>query len=90
MERLAGSLPLHLIAVLISSDRDEAMMKYVLCGIRLLHTLCDLSPRHSKLEQVTVTVSVMPINTYCSSLLCRCLNLLVFCMEKDYEAFIVL
>ncbi|KAI9073558.1 hypothetical protein K1719_044462 [Acacia pycnantha] len=52
MEKLAGSLPLHLIAVLISSDRDESMMRYVLCGIRLLYSLCDLSPRHSKLEQI--------------------------------------
>lgn len=55
MEKLAGSLPLHLIAVLISSDRDESMMRYVLCGIRLLYSLCDLSPRHSKLEQVSVS-----------------------------------
>ncbi|XP_054793939.1 nodulin homeobox-like [Prosopis cineraria] len=52
MEKLAGSLPLHLIAVLISSDRDESMMRYVLCGMRLLQSLCDLSPRNSKLEQI--------------------------------------
>ncbi|KAF7805508.1 nodulin homeobox isoform X2 [Senna tora] len=52
MEKLAGSLPLHLTAVLISSDRDEKMFKYLLCGIRLLHSMCDLAPRHSKLEQI--------------------------------------
>ncbi|XP_028756976.1 nodulin homeobox [Neltuma alba] len=51
MEKLAGSLPLHLISVLISSDRDESMMRYMLCGVRLLQSLCDLS-RHSKLEQI--------------------------------------
>ncbi|KAI4357987.1 hypothetical protein L6164_001898 [Bauhinia variegata] len=52
VEKLVGSLPLHLTAVLISSDRDEGMLKYLLCGIRLLHSLCDLAPRHSKLEQI--------------------------------------
>ncbi|GLU23970.1 hypothetical protein SLE2022_399440 [Rubroshorea leprosula] len=52
MEKLAGFLPLHLIAVLISSDRDEALFRYLLCGMRLLHSLCDLAPRHSKLEQI--------------------------------------
>ncbi|KAI9081833.1 hypothetical protein K1719_036095 [Acacia pycnantha] len=52
MEKLAGSLPLHLTAVLISSNRDEKMFKYLLCGLRLLHSLFDLAPRHSKLEQI--------------------------------------
>ncbi|KAM1815078.1 hypothetical protein TB1_027688 [Malus domestica] len=52
VEKLAGFLPLHLIAVLMSSDRDEALFKYLSCGIRLLHSLCDLAPRHAKLEQV--------------------------------------
>ncbi|GLT61702.1 hypothetical protein SLA2020_343890 [Shorea laevis] len=52
MEKLAGFLPLHLIAVLISSDRDEALFRYLSCGMRLLHSLCDLAPRHSKLEQI--------------------------------------
>jgi hypothetical protein len=52
MEKLARFLPLHLIAVLMSSDTDEALFKYLLSGIRLLHSLCDLAPRHVKLEQV--------------------------------------
>ncbi|KAJ7947713.1 Nodulin homeobox [Quillaja saponaria] len=52
MEKLAGLLPLHLTAVLMSSDRDESMFRYLLCGIRLLHSLCDLAPRHAKLEQI--------------------------------------
>jgi hypothetical protein len=54
MEKLAGFLPLHLIAVLMSSDRDEALFRYLLSGIRLLHSLCDLAPRHVKLEQVCI------------------------------------
>ncbi|KAB5527487.1 hypothetical protein DKX38_021334 [Salix brachista] len=52
VEKLAGLLPLHLIAVLLSSDRDESLLRYLLCGIRLLHSLCDLGSRNSKLEQV--------------------------------------
>ncbi|GLT57486.1 hypothetical protein SLA2020_304540 [Shorea laevis] len=54
MEKLASCLPLHLIAVLISSDRDEAVFRYLLCGLRLLHSLCDLAPRHAKLEQILI------------------------------------
>ncbi|XP_015575672.1 nodulin homeobox isoform X2 [Ricinus communis] len=52
VEKLAGFLPLHLIAVLMSSDKDESLLRYLLCGIRLLHSLCDLAPRHTKLEQI--------------------------------------
>ncbi|XP_021896883.1 nodulin homeobox isoform X1 [Carica papaya] len=52
VEKLAGFLPLHLIAVVMSSDRDETMFKHLLSGIRLLHSLSDLAPRHSKLEQI--------------------------------------
>ncbi|XP_022998152.1 nodulin homeobox [Cucurbita maxima] len=52
VEKLACFLPLHLMAVLMSSDRDEALFKYLLCGVRLLHSLCDLAPRHAKLEQI--------------------------------------
>ncbi|XVF33860.1 hypothetical protein REPUB_Repub18cG0008300 [Reevesia pubescens] len=52
MEKLAGFLPLHLIAVLMSSEKDEALLRYLLCGIRLLHSLCELAPRHTKLEQI--------------------------------------
>lgn len=52
MEKLAGFLPLHLIAVLMSAERDEAMFRYLLSGVRLLHSLCEVAPRHAKLEQV--------------------------------------
>ncbi|KAL6208511.1 hypothetical protein ACLB2K_019460 [Fragaria x ananassa] len=52
VEKLASSLPLHFIAVLMSSDQDEALFRYLLCGIRLLHSLCDLAPRNPKLEEI--------------------------------------
>ncbi|KAJ9184038.1 hypothetical protein P3X46_007822 [Hevea brasiliensis] len=52
VEKLAGFLPLHLIAVLVSSNKDESLLRYSLRGIRLLHSLCDLAPRHTKLEQI--------------------------------------
>ncbi|CAN0920041.1 Nodulin homeobox [Linum grandiflorum] len=53
MEKLAMFLPMHLMAVLLSSRGDEpASLRYLLCGFRLLHVLCDLAPRYNKLEQV--------------------------------------
>ncbi|XP_059429522.1 nodulin homeobox-like isoform X2 [Corylus avellana] len=52
MDKLAAILPLHLLGVLMSSDRDEALFEYMLRGIRLLHSLCDLAPRHAKVEQI--------------------------------------
>lgn len=73
VEKLAGLLPLHLIAVLMSSDRDEALLRYLLCGIRLLHSLCDLAPRHAKLEQVACTSA-----PHSSCFLCFCVSL--FCL----------
>ncbi|XP_015935619.1 LOW QUALITY PROTEIN: nodulin homeobox-like [Arachis duranensis] len=52
MEKLAGSLPLHLISMLISFKRDEALFRYLLSAIRLLYSLCDLASRISELEQI--------------------------------------
>lgn len=52
MEKLARFLPLHLVAVLISSARDAALFKYLLCGFRLLCNLFSLAPRQPKLEQI--------------------------------------
>ncbi|KVI12443.1 hypothetical protein Ccrd_009123 [Cynara cardunculus var. scolymus] len=52
VENLARFLALHLIAKLLSSKRDEEFFRYLLGGIRLLHGLCDLAPRNSKIEQV--------------------------------------
>ena len=72
VEKLAGFLPLHLISVLVSSDRDEALLRYLLCGIRLLHSLCELAPRHTKLEQVALS------NTY----------LVIFCSDDFSSLFI--
>ncbi|KAM7521537.1 hypothetical protein LguiA_011439 [Lonicera macranthoides] len=51
-EKLARYLPLHLIAMLISSERDEAFLRHLLCGFRLLHSLCDLASRQPRLEQI--------------------------------------
>ncbi|KAA8549222.1 hypothetical protein F0562_000906 [Nyssa sinensis] len=52
VEKLSRYLPLHLISKLLSSERDEVLFRYLLCGFRLLHSLCDLAPRHPKLEQI--------------------------------------
>ncbi|CAL5211373.1 unnamed protein product [Lathyrus oleraceus] len=52
MGKLARSLPLHLTTILIFSRRDEDVFQYVLCGIRLLHSLCDLASRHPKFDQI--------------------------------------
>lgn len=48
---MVKTLPPHLIGVCISPDKD-GKSQYILCGIRLLQTLCDLTPRNAKLEQV--------------------------------------
>ncbi|PKI74649.1 nodulin homeobox [Punica granatum] len=52
MEKFVGLLPLHLMAVLVSVERDQALFRYFLCGLRLLHSLCELAPRHNKIEQI--------------------------------------
>lgn len=52
VEKLARYLPLHLIAVIMDKDRDEALFQYLLSGLCLLHSLCDLAPRHPKIEQI--------------------------------------
>ncbi|KAI3773109.1 hypothetical protein L6452_04308 [Arctium lappa] len=52
VETLANFFALHLIAKLLESKRDEELFRYLLGGLRLLHALCDLAPRNSKLEQV--------------------------------------
>ncbi|CAH2071846.1 unnamed protein product [Thlaspi arvense] len=51
VEKMVAMLPLHLITGLMTPDRDDKF-QYVLCGIRMLHTFCDLTSRHPKLEQV--------------------------------------
>ncbi|KAL0876848.1 hypothetical protein Bca101_026553 [Brassica carinata] len=51
VEKLAGALPVHLLAAIKAHDRDENF-ENMLSGIRLLHTLCELTSRHSKLDQV--------------------------------------
>ncbi|XXG72328.1 hypothetical protein AAC387_Pa07g1456 [Persea americana] len=76
MERLAWSLPLHLVAVLVSPIEDDMNLKYLLCGIRLLHSLCCLASRHSRLEQilleeVKVTEQILDLVFYLLVVLAR-------------------
>ncbi|XP_021721428.1 nodulin homeobox-like isoform X2 [Chenopodium quinoa] len=52
MDKLVRILPPHLTAVLLSSQGDEASLKYLLSGLRLLYSLCEIATRHSKLEQI--------------------------------------
>ncbi|GAB2275101.1 hypothetical protein Dimus_009866 [Dionaea muscipula] len=52
VEKLARFLPCHLIAVILSAQRDEASLRYLLCGLRLLHSLCEIAPVYPKLEQI--------------------------------------
>lgn len=52
IEKVAWHLPLHLLAVLVSSNGAEIHLQYLLCGVRLLHSLSDLASQHVKLEQV--------------------------------------
>ncbi|KAF3503987.1 hypothetical protein F2Q69_00039544 [Brassica cretica] len=52
VEKLVGMLPLHLLSVFISSDEEDGKLRYLLSGIRLLNTFCDLTSRHPRLDQV--------------------------------------
>ncbi|XP_013619777.1 PREDICTED: uncharacterized protein LOC106326314 [Brassica oleracea var. oleracea] len=58
VEKLAVALPVHLLAVIKAPDRDDKF-EYLLSGIRLLHTLCELISRHSKLDQVLLDDCVL-------------------------------
>ncbi|KAK4407073.1 Nodulin homeobox [Sesamum angolense] len=52
LEKFARYLPVHLIAVIMSWERDKSTFKYLLCGILLLHSMCDLASRVPKFEQI--------------------------------------
>ncbi|CAM6086571.1 unnamed protein product [Calypogeia fissa] len=51
VQRLATSLPLHLLALVVSTG-PEPRFRYLLRGVRLLHSLSDLALRYPKLEQL--------------------------------------
>lgn len=51
LERLVSRLPIHLLACLASRG-TEPRLRYLLRGVRLLHSLSDLALRHPKLEQI--------------------------------------
>ncbi|CAH8361082.1 unnamed protein product [Eruca vesicaria subsp. sativa] len=89
VEKLVRMLPLHLLSVFISSDRDEKL-RYLLCGIRLLNTFCDLTSRHPRLDQVLLDDVVLSA---------QMLNLVIFTMislggnrkeswKSDYDSLI--
>lgn len=76
MEKLASSLPLHLMAVILSPDRDTKMA-YLLRGIRLLHTLSELATRHARLEQVRLHLAIFKYKNvtkdeFTKHVLCHC------------------
>lgn len=52
MEKLARYLALHLIAVILASEANAGLLKYLLSGFQLLHSLSDLASRNPKIEQV--------------------------------------
>uniref|UniRef100_A0A1D1YIM6 Serine/threonine-protein kinase TEL1 n=1 Tax=Anthurium amnicola TaxID=1678845 RepID=A0A1D1YIM6_9ARAE len=77
MEKLASSLPLHLIAVLLSPGGGDMRWIYFLRGIRLLHSLTDVASRHTRLEQilleeVKVTEQVLDLVFYVLLVLASC------------------
>eukprot|EP00250_Pteridium_aquilinum_P029364 c39172_g1_i1 orf=202-537(+) len=51
LQRLVLCLPLHLLACLVLRGA-EPRLRYLLRGVRLLHSLSDLALRHPKLEQI--------------------------------------
>ncbi|XP_060179182.1 nodulin homeobox isoform X1 [Lycium barbarum] len=52
VEKLARYLALHLIAVILASEANASLLKYLLSGFQLLHSLSDLASRHPKIEQI--------------------------------------
>ncbi|EFJ13100.1 hypothetical protein SELMODRAFT_446415 [Selaginella moellendorffii] len=51
IEKLATFLPLHLLAC-VASSISQPRFRYLLRGVRLLHSLSNLAPRYPKLEQI--------------------------------------
>lgn len=58
---------MHLLAEIKAHDRD-VNFEYMLSGIRLLHTLCELTSRHSKLDQVRSFIFLERVGVY----MCLC------------------
>lgn len=52
VEKFARNLPAHLISVVMAREREKSTFKYLLCGILLLHSMCDLASRVPKIEQI--------------------------------------
>ncbi|KAG6436857.1 hypothetical protein SASPL_101761 [Salvia splendens] len=65
LEKFARNLPLHLIAAIMVWEREKSTFKYFLCGILLLHSMCDLASRVPKIEQILLEdmkISEQPID----------------------------
>ncbi|KAI3682742.1 hypothetical protein L1987_82950 [Smallanthus sonchifolius] len=54
VESLARRLGMHIAEHFVKFTTDEQYLRYLLSGLRLLHTLYDIASHHSKLEQVLV------------------------------------
>uniref|UniRef100_A0A803MG67 Uncharacterized protein n=1 Tax=Chenopodium quinoa TaxID=63459 RepID=A0A803MG67_CHEQI len=80
MDKLVRLLPPHLTAVLLSSQGDEASLKYLLSGLRLLYSLCEIATRHSKLEQILLDDLKVS-----EQLLDLVFYLLSFCCKQKYR-----
>ncbi|VFQ78589.1 unnamed protein product [Cuscuta campestris] len=52
LEKLTRHLGLHLIAVVMARETNEALLKYLLSGFQLLYALSDIASRHPKLEEI--------------------------------------
>ncbi|VFQ68622.1 unnamed protein product [Cuscuta campestris] len=52
LEKLTRHLGLHLIAVVMARETNEALLKYLLSGFQLLYALSDIASRHPKIEEI--------------------------------------
>ncbi|BBM98829.1 protein MpHD11 [Marchantia polymorpha subsp. ruderalis] len=82
VQRLATSLPLHLLAS-VASTGAEPRFRYLLRGVRLLHSLSDLALRYPKLEQEGRAGSFVALLH--AALVACCLYLLTAFVTKEWH-----
>ncbi|XP_019197474.1 PREDICTED: nodulin homeobox isoform X2 [Ipomoea nil] len=86
LEKLARHLSLHLIAVIMARETNEALLKYLLSGFQLLHSLSDIASRHPKLEQILlddIKVSEQLLDLVFYSLIILCTYCQKFQVSND-------
>nr|GMD17106.1 nodulin homeobox isoform X1 [Ipomoea batatas] len=86
LEKLARHLSLHLIAVIMARETNEALLKYLLSGFQLLHSLGDIASRHPKLEQILlddIKVSEQLLDLVFYSLIILCTYCQKFQVSND-------